>query len=156
MDVMTDVDCFKIIQFGVMLLFWSSVHLAQVLWEIAADFWFIMYCFSLFPSLSIFAFYGLYAYGDVWNSIGWSLWILPCIQSMYMTLDEAVYILRLGWGVALVIFQLLIIVSFKKLHHLVFVFVFELGLSNFFLSRQKIDLLGVVLTFSFFCSIVCI
>ena len=51
MDVMTDVDCFKIIQFGVMLLFWSSVHLAQVLWEIAADFWFIMYASPFFPVL---------------------------------------------------------------------------------------------------------
>ena len=38
-------------------------------------------CISHFLSLSIFAFYELYVYGDVWNSIGWSLWNPPCIQT---------------------------------------------------------------------------
>ncbi|PWA41280.1 RNA-directed DNA polymerase, eukaryota, Reverse transcriptase zinc-binding domain protein [Artemisia annua] len=50
------------------------------------------YYFSPIFKLSIYAFYGLYVYGDVWNSIGWSLWNPPCIQSTHVVLDQAVFI----------------------------------------------------------------
>lgn len=66
---------------------------------------FIMYCFSPVSSLSISAFYGLYVYGDVWNSIGWSLWNPPCIQSIYVALDQACLYAECGvQGVALVMY----------------------------------------------------
>ncbi|PWA45904.1 reverse transcriptase domain, Reverse transcriptase zinc-binding domain protein [Artemisia annua] len=55
----------------------------------------ILYCFSPAFKLSIYAFYGPYVYGDVWNSIGWSLWNPPWIQSTYVVLDQAVFILSL-------------------------------------------------------------
>ena len=57
----------------------------------------IMYCFSPVSSLSISAFYGLYVYGDVWNSIGWSLWNPPCIQSIHVALDQASFYTKCGF-----------------------------------------------------------
>ena len=44
------------------------------------------FCFSPGVKFNIFAFYGLLVYGDVWNSIGWSLWRPPCIQSTHVAL----------------------------------------------------------------------